>query len=205
MPAWISTPHHPLGELLCSVEGHSHAGTQCRPPHCPPAQPPGLCGSSLVCLPPDQPFVLSLSPLPPGPFLDHTQRRYVWYATGSLAWHMQLVGWCYHSQESLAEGLESVELMNALFPFNPSINQSHITFYLLLRFAEKVVHLRRLTSTQIHALELSAAGNYFWPSRTASSHRSHRRYYKTTTLLKVPLECPYLGTQCLTLHLTKSP
>lgn len=77
---------------------------------------------------------------------------------------MELTGWCYHSQESLAESLERVELMNALFPFNPSVNQSHITFYLLLRFAEEVVHFGRLTSTQIHAIELGAAGNYFWPS-----------------------------------------
>ena len=44
--------------------------------------------------------------------------------------------------------------MNALFPFNQPINQSHIIFSLLLHFAEKVVHLGRLTSIQIHVVEL---------------------------------------------------
>lgn len=130
---------------------------------------------------------------------------WVWYATGSSAWHPELVGWCYHSQASLAESLESMELMNALFPFNESINQSHNTLCRLLRFAEKVVHLGWLTSIQIHAMGLSAAGSCFWPSWTASSHRSHRTNYKTTILLKLPPDCPFWGTECLPFHLTESP
>lgn len=86
-----------------------------------------------------------------------------------------------------------------------SINQSHSTFCLLLRFAEKVVYLGRLTSTQTHAIRLSAAGNCFWSSGTASSLRSHRTSYKTTILLKLPLECPFWGTECLPFRRTKSP